>query len=297
MTCPVDGKPTVTPAVICTDCTDALDRSLGDLGSLLEDLDTALTRQSRKRPARGNHERDDKPLPYDLGASKAAGELKAVLVGWARLVSEERPSRRAMTRRGKPLVWLDRQQRWEHLDHTPLTCRDTSSSIADWLMHHVQWLAHHDAAADAYSEIVGAVNNIRRTIDIAPDTRYIGPCYSVIDNVECPDTLWGIEGSETATCKTCGTVWDARARTLEALAHADKVAQDAIDLSRSFALRGIALEARRIKVWATRKHVAAVGTSRRGYPTYIVAHVARLIQLYEAGQKLSPWPEETEVSA
>lgn len=271
MTCPIDGKPTVTPAVICPDCTDKLDRSLGDLGSLLEDLDTALTRQSRKRPARGSHERDDKPLPYDVGASKASGDLKAVLVGWARLVAEERG--------------------------VPLTCRDESGSIADWLLHHVTWLSRHDAAADAYSEIVGAVNNIRRVIDIAPDRTYIGPCYSVIDGVECTETLYGIEGREDAKCRTCGTVWNARARTLEALAHADKVAQPATVLTRSFAARGVALETDKIKQWVRYRHLTAHGVTARGRPTYIIAHVARLVQLYEAGQKLTPWTEETEVSA
>lgn len=271
MTCPIDGKPLTNNAAICTDCTDTLDRALGDLDALLEDLDTALTRQSRKRPARGNPVRDDRPLPYDVGASRAASTLKGVLVGWARLVSEER--------------------------EVALTCRDTSSSIADWLLHHVHWLSRHDAAPDAYSEIVGAVNNIRRTIDIAPDATYIGPCYSLVDGVECDETLYGIEGHDDVKCRTCGTVWNARARTLEALAHAETVAQDATTLSRSFALKGIALDTDRIKKWGQRGHLARAGTSHRGYPTYIVAHVARLVQLYEAGQKLSPWPEETEVPA
>lgn len=268
MTCPIDGQPLTNQAVICGVCEEALARSLGDLDALLEDLDIALSRQSRKRPARGNHERDDKPLPYDIGASRAASELKAVLVGWARLVSEEREA--------------------------PLTCSDTSQSISSWLLHHTRWLAHHDAAADAYSEIVGAVNNIRRTIDIAPDTRFIGPCYAELDGVECTETLYGIEGADTVKCRTCGTVWNARDRTLEALAHADRIAQDATTLSRSFSLKGIALDTERIKNWAKRGHLIPAGLSHRRYPTYVVAHVARLIQLYETGQKLSPWPEPTE---
>lgn len=271
MTCPIDGQPLTNSMVICQTCTDVMDRALGDLGALLEDLDTALARMSRKRPARGSHERDDKPLPYDLGASRAADNVKGVLVAWARLVSEER--------------------------EVPITCRDESSSIADWLMHHIRWLSCHDAAPDAYSEIVGAVNNIRRTIDIAPDTRYIGPCYSVIEGVECDETLFGTEGQEDVKCRTCGTTWNARDRTLQALAHAETVAQDATTLSRSFALKGIALDTDRIKKWGQRKHLVAAGKSHRGYPTYIVAHVARLVQLYEAGQKLTPWPEEQEVPA
>ena len=307
MTCPIDGKPLTNNAVICADCADVLDRSLGDLGSLLEDLDTALARQSRKRPARGvNMERDDKPLPYDIGASRAASELKGYLVGWARLVSEERPSAKRQYRRGKILVTLDGKPVLLHLDHTPLTCEDNSSSIADWLMHHVAWLARHEAAADAYSEIVGAVNNIRRTIDIAPDTRYVGPCGATFEvdggadykeTVECTETLYALEGSDDAQCRTCGTQWDARSRTLQTLAHAGTVAQDATTLSRSFALRGIALETKRIRNWADRKYLAGAGTSHRGHRTYIVAHVARLVQLYEAGQKLTPWPTEQETPA
>ena len=269
--CPIDGKPLANNQVICGDCTATLDRALGDLGALLEDLDTALSRQSRKRPARGNHERDDKPLPYDLGASRAASELKGYLVGWARLVSEERG--------------------------VPLTCRDDSRSIAMWLDPHVAWLSTHAAAADAYSEIVGAVNNIRRTIDIAPDVTYIGPCYSLIDGVECDETLYGIEGSDDVKCRTCGTLWSARARTLEALAHAHTVAQDATTLSRSFALKGIALDTDRIKKWGQRGHLQRAGTSHRGHPTYIVAHIARLVQLYEAGTKLTPWPTEQDTPA
>ncbi|WP_427130351.1 hypothetical protein [Pseudarthrobacter sp. S9] len=271
MTCPIDGRPLANNAVICEVCEAGLDQALGDLDSLLEDLETALARQARKRPARGNHECDDKPLPYDLGASKASGDLKAALVGWARLVSEERD--------------------------VELTCEDSSLSISSWLMHHVHWLAMHEAAADAYSEIVGAVNNIRRTIDIAPDTRYIGPCGADINGFECTDTLWAIGDSDATRCKTCGTVWDARDRTLHALAHADKVAQDATTLSRSFSLRGIALDTKRIRNWADRKYLTTAGESHRGHRTYIVAHVARLVQLYEAGQKLTPWPEEQEVSA
>lgn len=276
MTCPVDGKPLTNNAVICADCTNTLDRALGDLDWLLDELDTTMTRQTKTRPARGNQTSDGPPMPYNVKASDSARDLRVLLKDWASLVAE------GLADEGK-FVALP----------TPATAKTLSS----WLMHHVTWLSHHNTAADAYSEIVGAVNNIRRTIDIAPDTRYIGPCYSVIDGVECPETLYGTEGTDDVKCRTCGTTWDARARTLEALAHAETIAQDATTLSRSFALKGIALDTDRIKKWGQRKHLVAAGKSHRGYPTYIVAHVARLVTLYEAGTKLTPWPEETEVPA
>ncbi|MCO4257388.1 hypothetical protein [Pseudarthrobacter cellobiosi] len=272
----MDGKPLINNAVICSDCTNAIDRALGDLDWLLDELDTTMTRQTKTRPARGNHASDGPPMPYNVRASDTARDLRILLKDWVSLVAE------GLAAEGK-FVALP----------TPATAKTLSS----WLMHHVTWLSRHAAAPDAYSEIVGAVNNIRRTIDIAPDVRYIGPCYSVINNVECPETLYGIEGQDDVKCRTCGTVWDARARTLEALAHAEKVAQDATTLSRSFALKGIALDTDRIKKWGQRGHLHRHGTSHRGYPTYIVAHVARLVTLYEAGTKLTPWPTETEVPA
>jgi hypothetical protein len=163
-------------------------------------------------------------------------------------------------------------------------------------MHHVHWLACHDAAPDAHTEIVGAVNNIRRTIDIAPDTRYIGPCGTVDPDSkwECTEVLYAIDGAPTLQCRTCGTVWDVGRKTLDALMQAESIAQDATTLSRSFRLNGIAIETQRIKRWHQRQLLAAAGESHRGHRTYIVAHVARLINLYETGQKLTPWPEPTE---
>jgi len=275
MTCPVDGKPLTRPAVICTVCTGTLDRALGDLDWLLDELDTTMTRQTKTRPARGNQTIDGPPMPYNVRASETARDLRILLKDWVSLVAE------GLATEGK-FVSLP----------TPATAKTLSS----WLMHHVTWLSRHDTAPDAYSEIVGAVNNIRRTIDIAPDTRYIGPCYAVVDGQECQDTLYSVGDTGTARCKTCGTTWDAKARTLETLAHADTVAQDATTLSRSFALKGIALDTQRLKNWTNRGHLTPAGTSHRGHKTYIIAHVARLIQLYEAGQKLSPWPQEQETA-
>jgi hypothetical protein len=275
MTCPVDGKPLTHPAVICATCATTLDQSLGDLDWLLDELDTTMTRQTKTRPARGNQTSDGPPMPYNIRASETARDLRILLKDWVSLVAE------GLAGEGK-FVALP----------TPATAK----TLSTWLMHHVTWISRHDTAADAYSEIVGAVNNIRRTIDIAPDTTYVGPCYSVIDGVECQDTLYTIGDTRTARCKTCGTTWDAKTRTLETLTHADTVAQDATTLSRSFALKGIALDTQRLKNWTHRGHLTPTGTSHRGHKTYIIAHVARLIQLYETGEKLSPWPQEQDTA-
>ncbi|MDQ0241199.1 hypothetical protein [Arthrobacter bambusae] len=163
-------------------------------------------------------------------------------------------------------------------------------------MNHTHWIATHDAAADAYTEIVGAVNNIRRTIDIAPDIRFIGPCGSVLDDVECTDTLYAIEGSVTARCRTCGTTWDVDQRKQAATTQARYVAATSAFLSQTLAIRDEPLTPDRIRKWAYRGHLTPAGIGPRGHPTYIVAHVARLIRMYENGEKLSPWNQEQETA-
>lgn len=276
MTCPIDARPLVNNAVICATCEGNLARALGDLDALLDDLETALTRQARKRPARGSVAADGPPLPYDERASEAARDLRTLLKDWVSLVAE------GLADEGR---------------FVKLQMPATAKSLSSWLLHHTGWIARHDTAPDAYSEIVGAVNNIRRTIDIAPDMRYVGPCGGDVEGVECVETLYATEGADTVRCRTCFTVWDIADRLNHATTQSTTVAQTAVTISRALTLGGLPLETSRIRKWAQRKHLVAVGVGPRGAPTYIVAHVSRLINLYETGQKLSPWNHEEQETA
>ena len=276
MTCPIDGRELVNNATICATCEGNLSRALGDLDALLDDLDTALTRQARKRPGRGNGASDGPPLPYDERASEAARDIRTLLKDWVSLVAE------GIADEGR---------------FVQLPMPATAKTLSSWLMHHTHWLAHHDTGPDAYSEIVAAVNNIRRTIDIAPDLIYIGPCGGELEGIECVEVLYAVEGSETVRCKTCTSIWDIQERITYATAQAEHVTQTAVTISRALTLQGLPLETRRIRVWAHRKLLHPAGTGPRGHPTYVVAHVARLIHLYETGQKLTPWPQQEQETA
>jgi hypothetical protein len=277
MTCPIDARPLVNNAVICSTCEGVLDRALGDLDALLDELDTALTRQVKKRPGRGTGASDGLPLPYDERASEAGRELRDLLKSWAGNVAE------AIADEGR-FVQLP----------TPATAR----SLSAWFMHHVHWIAtRFTAADDLYTELMAAANNARMVIDINPATVYVGPCGSVIDGVECVQILYTPENTPTAHCRICGTTWDVAERNLGVFAQAEHVAQDATTLTRSFAIQGIALDTQRIKRWAARGHLTPAGTNVRGKRVYVVAHVARLIRLHDTKQKLSPWPEQEQETA
>lgn len=275
MTCPVDGKPLVSPAVICGACTDTLDRALGDLDWLVDELDTTMIRQTKTRPARGNQSSDGAPMPYNIRASETARDLRTLLKDWVSLVAEG----------------LADEGRFVALP-TPATTK----TLSDWLIHHVTWISRHTTAPDAYSEIVGAVNNIRKTIDIAPDTTYVGPCYAVFEGVECGDDVYATKGTPLARCRTCGTTHDVAARTGQAATISTRTAATAVIISRSLILGGLPIETKRIRNWANRGHLTPYGTGPKGAPTYIIAHVARLAHLYDTKQKLTPWPQEQDTA-
>ena len=274
--CPIDGRPLLANAVICGTCEGSLARALGDLDALLDELDVTLTRQAKKRPTRGNQASDGAPMPYDIRASEAGRDLRVLLKDWTSLVADGLADTHTF-------VTLP----------TPATAR----TLAAWLLHHTHWIATHETGPDAYSEIVAAVNNIRRTIDIAPDTTYIGPCYAVINDVECTEDVYAHEGKATARCRVCGTTHDVANRTGQAAAISTTATATAVIMSRSLQLGGLPLEPRRIRVWAHRGHLVAAGTGPKGAPTYVVAHVARLIHLHETGTKLTPWPTEEQETA
>jgi hypothetical protein len=207
-------------------------------------------------------------MPYNIRASESARDLRTLLKDWVSLVAEG----------------LAAEGRFVALP-TPATAKTLSA----WLMHHTAWLTRHDTAPDAYTEIVGAVNNIRHTIDIAPDTQFIGPCYTIINGVECVEDVYAVIDSPTARCRTCGTTHDTATRTSQAAAIATTTTATAVTISRSLKLGDEPLTPGRIRVWAHRGHLTPAGTNHRGRPVYIIAHVARLATLHTTGQKLTHW--------
>lgn len=260
MTCPITGEPLRDNQTISATALAAIEQALAEVDWLTADLDIVLTKQAKARP-QGGGERDDTPLPYNQRASEAGGNLKAVLVGWARLISEE--------------------------TDTLLLCRDTSPSIASWLLHHLDWLVRYVAAPDAYSEIVGAVNNIRATIDLDPNREYLGICGSVFEGIECADEVWLIDGDDRpawVNCRTCGTTWEVIPRRIDQLAKALEYSADRVTLSKAFTHKGIALERTRLDSWVKRGHLSPTYPGGR---RFTVAHVARLLKLHTAGIKLS----------
>jgi hypothetical protein len=173
-------------AVICHACTGRLVADLGSTPDLLAELDTTITRQARiTSPAKGN---GDKPLPYDVGASIAASNLRTALHGWARMLHEE--------------------------TSTPYPAGN--AAVPAWLARHANTVRFQEWAAEMAHDVKTVVDKGWCSIDRPEERYYAGPCGNQVNDPAgyyvCPTVLWVKLDTSRATCRTCGGTWDVAER-------------------------------------------------------------------------------------
>lgn len=261
-TCPVCEAVVYNNDTICNRCRNRLETCLLETGSLMRDLDVTLCKQSKVIHNHASTELDPTPTVFHVGASNAGHELRMMLGTWCTLI----------------------------LDGTghKFTNKPTPVNLAAYIVHHLHWLAQHEAAPDAVTELTDAYHAVEQVIDVDPETRIVGVCGHDTETGPCPQTLWAHLYASTVQCRTCGQLWDVRGRRLESYAQAFTTAADPPTITRAFKTDGIALTTDRIRQWARRGLLEPVRPNR-----YVVAHVARLLQLSEAGTKLTVYNEET----
>jgi len=284
--CPTCTRTNYTDATICPACRNYLETCLLETSSLLDDLDVTLTKQAQTRGHGMSDEIDPVKFMYNIGASNAADRHKHVLMSWAALVRDEDGQwLPVVDQTGKPIRRPGDHHHikmWRPTER--YTGKPTAQDAAAYLLRHLQFLTHHDAAADAYDEITTACQQIERVMDIQPGRMLVGECTTGLQHgTPCSTILWAAPHTTKTTCPTCDTVWDVKTRRLHTYRQATHTAATATTITRALNLGGIAIDAHRIHVWASRGLLTPAAPRR-----YIVGHVARLIMLAEAGEKLSP---------
>lgn len=224
--CIVDGQ---TPSAVkmCNTCWASLAADLRAIPDLLVELDVTVTKQAKSSAGgvgfvTGNPE---KGLPLNLGASTAGDDLRLKLVGWVESVAKAHTPRH-------PDGSQDRLTLPEH----PLP-------LARWLLRHSSWVQSFDAANDLHEAITRAVKWVRTAIDRQKDRQCLGQCWALIpveEGYEGPDELcraelFVTEGKRDATCKDCGSTWDASGRRGWLLREMEDEFKTAADLSRALA--------------------------------------------------------------
>lgn len=253
-TCDACARPVADNAHLCAACTDRLARDLCAIPSLAVELVTTRLRQSRTGgAATGVLSRAyERPLPWNDHAADVADALRATVVGWVRVVVEERGG-----------AWPE----------------DTMPALAAHLLVAVEWLRHHPDAAEAADEIGDAVKRAYRAVDNAPGRLYIGPCDPRAEFGEsvCPTDLYAREGSLESTCPTCDLIWNVENRRAYLVGQAGDQLVTAADLSRFLSIYGEPLTAERIRKWSSRGLLKAHGKTPDGRATYRVDEVTALL--------------------
>lgn len=182
----------VDDASVCSTCRHDLERALSHVPWLDQQLDLAISRQTRYAAATDGARTTDTAIVYNVAASTTAGHLRAILVGWCRMHHEE--------------------------TGTDLPA-DTLTAMSRHLLRRAEWLRHHEAAFDAVDEITDAVRSAQRVVDTPPNrtTFAVGPCPELGPGVvrgdhHCPGEVRAfIPSDETERprmeCGACHTVW------------------------------------------------------------------------------------------
>ncbi|MCW2904187.1 MAG: hypothetical protein JWO67_6452 [Streptosporangiaceae bacterium] len=273
-------RPTGDGAVLCVTCGTWLARYLRDVTALVYELATTRSRQSRTGgQAIGGGHSSDRPLPWDQRASEATDVLRVALVGAARVVLEQHPSRPG----GPRCTTCAHPSCLAYALDAPA---NSLPAISRWLLHHVDWIRHRDEAEDILTEIRAAVRRCRNVIDRRPDLSYLGPCGEQIDpwtdgrgleRTDCPEELWVPTGKAKAPCRACLAEHDVELRRAWALAAAEQQLETAAVISQALSRLGQEVTASQIRGWAFRGRLVAHGTDQDDRPLYRVGEVIDLL--------------------
>lgn len=248
------GRPLRNSATVCEKCLWDLERVLGDIPELEEELDVTLTRQRGKGTEAGAPSatcscKDDDDtcqhglIPWEERASEATRNLRALLVSWVKLSAEEN-----LTSRRLP--------------------EDTLPAMARYLLWVLPVLGRHDAGPDAVDEITDAVADCRRVIDRRPERWFAGPCDAETEEGECGADLYARSRRGKFACQDCGTEYDVEERREWLLKAATDSFANTLVTSREASERlsfiGMATPVGTIDKWHHREKLTAHGETVEG---------------------------------
>jgi hypothetical protein len=232
--CTVCTRP-CSGAWLCRSCTDQLVTELRQVPGLVRELTITLTRQARVGGRNGPRS-SERPLVFHWGASVDLESLRDGLAMWCSTIAEQRG------------IQVD-------ADRTP-------TDLARWLTRWVGEAAQHPDAAELHGDVLALTRAARKTIDLAPQLRYVGPCDGHRASVQpaahngCQLDLYVWPSATVAICATegCGAEYLLEHRRGWLLEQAYDRLLTAAEMSRAIRelVPGQEITPNRISQWAAR---------------------------------------------
>lgn len=279
------GRPILDNAVICRSCSGALEKALRDVPSLVAELETTRTRQSRTGGGNvGTTSRSaDKPLPWDQRASEGLEVLRVVLNAWTRVCVELHRFPGGPACQG----WCRHRSCWELTRvHPP---GPTLGSMSRFLLGQVDWIRRQPDAGQCVELIGAAVARIGRVIDRRPDQIYCGPCLA---DGKCPGELYALRGAKNVTCRECSVVHDVAVRQSWLLEQAyDQLATAGVLAAAVTELLGQTVTSAMVRGYAFRGRLIERGLDREARPLYRVGDLVDLL-VHDAQRRARSGPKQ-----
>lgn len=216
------GRPSPS-AALCAPCTTQLRSTLELAATLEEDLDDAAARLLRHGGSSGKSASTEAPLPVDLRAVDAAGNLRTELATAIHVMLAPRA--------------------WSATDHT-------ITGMARWLLMHTHELTRHARAGTIATRIRDAVARCVRVLEPPAELHPAGSCK------ECGARLLAEAGADAAECR-CGHVTTGLTAARAERAAAADVLGTATEISGALAMMGIGVPRGTITSWASRGRLHA----------------------------------------
>jgi hypothetical protein len=197
---------------------------LGDVASIVADLDVTLSRQAKIGSAgKSGKGWAREKLPIGVGAVDPRWVLANVLTTWARDVSGDkwRPvdfrtvaHRNPNARTVGPFhaVCLHESCAAMRLVVTN-PAPPQAVQAAGYLLGTIPAIRRHPAVVELVDEIEDSIRLARRTGDRPSDRVYFGACYSETPDedgrlITCVEEIWASPAATEVTCRVCATEWE-----------------------------------------------------------------------------------------
>jgi hypothetical protein len=288
------SRPIKDHAYLCHECTATVEKHLGDMPALAEDVETTRTRTSRTggqgigivvRSA-------ERPVPWDNRASRVADEIKAVLVSNSRMAADTRPPVEgpACRRCRHPSCALIR---------SVAEPDDTVEALSRYLLASLAAFRHRPEVTALADDLDRLTRLVAFVIDTPVEQTYYGPCGSIdvwpdgsprLCVPRCSGDLYGDPDATAVNCQRCGASHDVPALREVLLDEAQEMLVTAPELSRFLSLYGEPITVDRIHQWASRGQIVSHGSipspgQRKPQPLYKVCEVRQLLARMDASAR------------
>jgi hypothetical protein len=175
--------------LLCHADTTRLERDLGDVASIVAELDVTLSRQAKiGSTGKSGKGWAREKLPIHIGAIEAADVLANTLTTWARDVAGN-------------------NAKVNPYDVEP------SKLAAGILLCYIPEIRRHPAVVELVDEISDAIRQARHAVDRPADRVYFGACYSETPDedgrlITCVEEIWASPAATEVTCRVCVTEWE-----------------------------------------------------------------------------------------